>query len=59
MPNEELMVWYCKDFATRLGYDIDPERATYSICKFIQYLDYDTLEWSVIANMYFNLFFYL
>lgn len=33
MPNEELMVWYCKDFATRLGYDIDPERATYSICK--------------------------
>lgn len=44
MPNEELMVWYCKDFATRLGYDIDPERATYSICKFIQYFDYDTLE---------------
>lgn len=35
MPNEELMVWYCKDFATRLGYDIDPERATYSICKLI------------------------
>lgn len=33
MPNEELMVWYCKDFATRLGYDVDPERATYSICK--------------------------
>lgn len=35
MPNEELMVWYCKDFATRLGYDIDPERATYSICKYL------------------------
>uniref|UniRef100_A0A336MNP0 CSON014678 protein n=1 Tax=Culicoides sonorensis TaxID=179676 RepID=A0A336MNP0_CULSO len=33
MPNEELMVWYCRDFAKRLGYDIDPERATYSICK--------------------------
>lgn len=33
MPNEELMVWYCKDFAKRLGYDVDPERATYSICK--------------------------
>lgn len=33
MPNEELMVWYCKDFAARLGYDVDPERATYSICK--------------------------
>lgn len=27
------MVWYCRDFAKRLGYDIDPERATYSICK--------------------------
>ncbi|XP_058976695.1 zinc finger protein rotund isoform X2 [Musca domestica] len=26
MPNEELMVWYCKDFAKRLGYDVDPER---------------------------------
>lgn len=34
MPNEELMVWYCKDFASRLGYDIDPERATYSICEY-------------------------
>ncbi|XP_058835093.1 PR domain zinc finger protein 1 [Topomyia yanbarensis] len=33
MPNEELMVWYCRDFAKRLGYDIDPERATYSICR--------------------------
>ncbi|XP_063699087.1 uncharacterized protein LOC134829770 [Culicoides brevitarsis] len=33
LPNEELMVWYCRDFAKRLGYDIDPERATYSICK--------------------------
>lgn len=33
MPNEELMVWYCRDFAKRLGYDVDPERATYSICK--------------------------
>ncbi|CRL06618.1 CLUMA_CG019499, isoform A [Clunio marinus] len=33
MPNEELMVWYCRDFAKRMGYDIDPERATYSICK--------------------------
>lgn len=33
MPNEELMVWYCRDFAERLGYDVDPERATYSICK--------------------------
>ncbi|CAD7083429.1 unnamed protein product [Hermetia illucens] len=33
MPNEELMVWYCKDFARRLGYDVDPERTTYSICK--------------------------
>lgn len=37
MPNEELMVWYCKDFATRLGYDIDPERATYSICKYLYF----------------------
>lgn len=27
------MVWYCRDFAKRMGYDIDPERATYSICK--------------------------
>lgn len=27
------MVWYCRDFAKRLGYDVDPERATYSICK--------------------------
>ncbi|XP_055689165.1 PR domain zinc finger protein 1 isoform X4 [Lutzomyia longipalpis] len=33
MPNEELMVWYCRDFAKRLGYDVDPERATYSIAK--------------------------
>lgn len=33
MPNEELMVWYCRDFAKRLGYDVDPERATYTICK--------------------------
>lgn len=33
MPNEELMVWYCRDFAKRLGYDVDPERTTYSICK--------------------------
>ncbi|XP_055373189.1 uncharacterized protein LOC129606717 isoform X2 [Condylostylus longicornis] len=33
MPSEELMVWYCKDFAKRLGYDVDPERTTYSICK--------------------------
>ena len=33
MPNEELMVWYCRDFAKRLGYDIDPERAIYGICK--------------------------
>lgn len=33
MPNEELCVWYCRDFAKRMGYDIDPERATYSICK--------------------------
>lgn len=33
MPNEELMVWYSRDFAKRLGYDVDPERATYSICK--------------------------
>ncbi|XP_053674325.1 uncharacterized protein LOC128724627 [Anopheles nili] len=33
MPNEELMVWYCRDFAKRLGYDIDPEHATYSICR--------------------------
>ncbi|XP_055841808.1 uncharacterized protein LOC129908973 isoform X2 [Episyrphus balteatus] len=33
MPNEELMVWYCKDFAKRLGYDVDPERVTYSICQ--------------------------
>lgn len=34
MPNEELMVWYCRDFAKRMGYDIDPERmANYSICK--------------------------
>lgn len=40
MPNEELMVWYCKDFATRLGYDIDPERATYSICKYPHILSY-------------------
>lgn len=27
------MVWYCRDFAKRLGYDVDPERTTYSICK--------------------------
>lgn len=33
LPNEELMVWYCRDFAKRLGYDIDPERAIYSMCK--------------------------
>ncbi|XP_055909596.1 uncharacterized protein LOC129944282 isoform X2 [Eupeodes corollae] len=33
MPNEELMVWYCKDFAKRLGYDVDPERVTYTICQ--------------------------
>lgn len=33
MPNEELMVWYCRDFAKRLGYDVDPERTTYTICK--------------------------
>ncbi|GAB0099702.1 Blimp-1 [Sergentomyia squamirostris] len=33
MPNEELMVWYCRDFAKRLGYDVDPERATYTIAK--------------------------
>ena len=33
MPNEELMVWYCREFAERLGYDVDPERATYDICK--------------------------
>lgn len=25
------MVWYCRDFAKRMGYDIDPERAIYSI----------------------------
>lgn len=33
MPSEELMVWYCRDFAKRLGYDVDPERTTYNICK--------------------------
>lgn len=29
LPNEELMVWYCKDFASRLGYDVDPERTIF------------------------------
>ena len=33
MPNEELMVWYCKDFAKRLGYDVDPERTLFGACK--------------------------
>ncbi|XP_053953125.1 zinc finger protein rotund isoform X2 [Anastrepha ludens] len=33
MPNEELMVWYCKDFARRLGYDVDPERTIFGACK--------------------------
>ncbi|KAL5291996.1 PRDM1 family protein [Megaselia abdita] len=33
LPNEELMVWYCKDFAKRLGYDVDPERTAYGLCK--------------------------
>ncbi|XP_037933478.1 uncharacterized protein LOC119668143 isoform X2 [Teleopsis dalmanni] len=32
-PNEELMVWYCKDFARRLGYDVDPERTIFGACK--------------------------
>ncbi|KAL9901477.1 uncharacterized protein LOC119645136 isoform X3 [Glossina fuscipes] len=32
VPNEELMVWYCKDFARRLGYDVDPERTIFA-CK--------------------------
>ena len=27
------MVWYCKDFAKRLGYDVDPERTAYGLCK--------------------------
>lgn len=43
MPNEELMVWYCKDFAKRLGYDTDPERATYSICKQTFYESHNNL----------------
>lgn len=33
LPNEELMVWYCKDFASRLGYDVDPERTIFGACK--------------------------
>ncbi|KAH8270026.1 hypothetical protein KR018_002735 [Drosophila ironensis] len=33
LPNEELMVWYCKDFASRLGYDVDPERTMFGACK--------------------------
>lgn len=27
------MVWYCKDFAKRLGYDVDPERTLFGACK--------------------------
>ncbi|XP_020798193.1 uncharacterized protein LOC110176235 isoform X2 [Drosophila serrata] len=33
LPNEELMVWYCKDFASRLGYDVDPETTIFGACK--------------------------
>ncbi|EDW73001.2 uncharacterized protein Dwil_GK17303, partial [Drosophila willistoni] len=36
MPNEELMVWYCKDFASRLGYDVDPERTIFGACKQVE-----------------------